>query len=201
MDLNRLKAMWPSTHRGAWMESAYARGLVSVIVPAYNRARLISESLDSVFAQTYRPLELIVVDDGSSDGTAAAAEAWNCRCAADEEFVLRILSQDHTGAPAARNCGLARCSGEFIQFFDSDDLLHPEKIRRQVARLARDDRIDLTYGRTAYFTEAADWSADPYVRFPKHGGATPDCVPSRRMLAGPLCAVPTPSLSSCRPVG
>ena len=169
MDVTRLQAMWPSTNRGPWMGSAYEPGLVSVIVPAYNRARLISESLDSVFAQTYRPLELIVVDDGSTDGTSAAVEAWNRRCSADQEFVLRILRQDHSGAPAARNCGLARCGGEFIQFFDSDDLLHPEKIRRQVARLTRHDRVDLTYALTANFTEAVDWSADPCVTFPKTG--------------------------------
>lgn len=168
MDANHLKALWPTTYRGPWMEPACQPGLASVIMPAYDRVGVIAESLDSVFAQTYRPLELVVVDDGSTDGTSALVEAWGRGdCADDEEFLLRSVRQDHSGAPAARNCGLVRCRGEFIQFLDSDDLLHPKKIEKQVARLVQDRRIDLTYARTAYFTETVDWSADPYGRFPE----------------------------------
>ena len=169
MDASRLSAMWPSTGRGPWMASAHEPGLVSVIVPAYDRATLIGDSLDSVRAQTYRPLELIVVDDGSTDGTAAAVEAWYGKHPDDPELTLRILRQEHSGASATRNCGLVRCGGEFIQYFDSDDLLHPQKIQRQVARLVGDERIDATYAATAYFTDAVDWNAPAYVTFPKAG--------------------------------
>lgn len=172
MDVTRLEAMWPPGSRGPWMESAYEPRIVSVIVPAYNRASLIPESLDSVLAQTYRPLELIVVDDGSTDATVAVVEAWNGKRTSDPEFVLRMFRQEHAGAPAARNHGLVQSRGEFIQFFDSDDLLHPEKIRMQVARLARDVQLDIIYGRTARFTDVADWSGDPYVTFPKAGEQT-----------------------------
>ncbi len=169
MDVTRLEAMWPPRDRRPWMESACEPCIVSVIVPAYNRADLISESLDSVLAQTYRPLELIVVDDGSTDGTAGVVEAWNGRRAPDPEFELRCYRQEHAGAPAARNHGLLRSCGEFIQFFDSDDLLHPEKIRTQEARLAEDVQLDIVYGRSSYFGDIADWNAEPYVTFPKAG--------------------------------
>jgi len=167
MDASHLRTLWPSDYRGPWMETAYEPGLVSVIVPTYDRAALICESLDSVFAQSYRPLELIVVDDGSTDGTSAPVEAWSRRCLNDEAFVFRSFRQEHCGAAAARNLGLVHCRGEFIQFLDSDDLLNPKKIEKQVARLVQDRRIDLTYARTAYFTETVDWSADPYGRFPE----------------------------------
>ena len=168
MDANHLKALWPTTYGRPWMEPASQPGLASVIMPTHDRADVISQSLDSVLAQTYRPLELVVVDDGSTDGTSARVEAWSLGgCADDEAFLLRLVRQDHSGAPAARNCGLVRSRGEFIQFLDSDDLLHPNKIEKQVARLGRDERIDLTYARTAYFTETVDWTADPYGRLPE----------------------------------
>lgn len=169
MDASHLRALWPTAYGGPWMEPAFEPGLVSVIVPTYERAGLICESLDSVFAQSYRPIELIIVDDGSTDGTPALVQAWSRGHAEDQDFEIRTLQQDHAGAPAARNVGLVRCRGEFIQFLDSDDLLHSEKIERQVARLMRDKRLDVTYAHAAYFTVTADWSAEPYDRFPKAG--------------------------------
>ena len=103
--------------------------LVSVVIPAYNRAALIGESLESVYAQTYEPLEVIVVDDGSSDDLASALSPYLDRG-------LRLIRHEvNKGAPAARNTGIAEAKGEFIAFLDSDDLWEPDKTARQVSAL------------------------------------------------------------------
>lgn len=110
------------------MSEGFEPGLVSVIVPTYNRASLIVESLDSVWAQTYRPIELLVVDDGSTDNTRELVEEWSRKCAGDDHFRLFYLHQENSGAPTARNLGLIKSRGEFIQLLDSDDLLPPERL-------------------------------------------------------------------------
>ncbi len=129
------KSLWPETCHGRWMSERYEPGLASVIIPTYNRARLLTEAMDSVLAQTYRPIELIVVDDGSTDHTRKAIEQWSSKCADDHLFRLSHFHQGNKGAPAARNLGLVQSHGEYIQFLDSDDILHPEKIERQAAEL------------------------------------------------------------------
>jgi len=111
-------------HAGLRRDDA-VRGLVSVIVPAFNAARWIAETLTSIRAQTYEPLETIVIDDGSVDATASIASASGA-------MVLRVQG---AGPGGARNAGLARARGEFIQFLDADDLLATGKIARQVAVL------------------------------------------------------------------
>jgi glycosyltransferase involved in cell wall biosynthesis len=100
--------------------------LVSCIVPVFNGERYLREALDSIFAQTYRPLEVIVADDGSTDGTAMVIAAFgDC---------VRSLRQCNQGPAAARNLGLRGATGEFVAFLDADDLWHPEKLERQMAR-------------------------------------------------------------------
>lgn len=112
--------------------------LVSVIVPTYNRAHLIVFTLDSVFRQTYRPIEVLIVDDGSQDKTEEVVRDWAAQqCVGDERFSLEYVRQDNAGPSAARNTGLRECSGEFIQFLDSDDILHPEKLAKQVTAIQR----------------------------------------------------------------
>lgn len=103
--------------------------LVSVVIPAFNRASLIGESLESVYAQSYEPLEVIVVDDGSSDDLEAALAPYIRRG-------LRLIRHDRNmGAPAARNTGIKEAKGEFIAFLDSDDLWEPEKTEKQVQKI------------------------------------------------------------------
>jgi len=132
------------------MDSSYEAGLVSVIVPAYNRARLIRETLDSVHAQTYRPIELIVIDDGSTDDTAEIVDAWaHDHHAPAEGFTVRPRRQANQGPQVARNHGLRESTGEFIQFLDSDDRLMPIKLASQVAAI-REHRADYAYGQTEY---------------------------------------------------
>jgi len=129
----------PGTCHGRWMSPEYEPGLVSVIIPTYNRAHLVTDAMDSVWAQTYRPIELIVVDDGSTDNTREVVERWGEEHSGDPQFELRYFYQENRGAPAARNLGLIESKGEFIQFLDSDDLLVEHKIRLQLTALAKHD--------------------------------------------------------------
>jgi len=102
--------------------------VVSVIIPAYNSARWLPETLHSVVAQTWGDLEIVVVDDGSSDDTLS-------RAATIEDRRIKLVQQTHSGAAAARNRGLRETTGELIQFLDADDLLSPGKITAQVNAL------------------------------------------------------------------
>jgi glycosyltransferase involved in cell wall biosynthesis len=100
---------------------------VSVVIPAYNAADTIGRALDSVAAQTVPPDEVIVVDDGSTDGTAALV-------AARTDLPIRLIaSPGRSGAAAARNLGIAAARGEFVAFLDADDEWLPEKLARQLA--------------------------------------------------------------------
>jgi glycosyltransferase involved in cell wall biosynthesis len=94
----------------------------SVIIPTYNRARLVPEAVESVLAQTHREFEVIVVDDGSTDDTAAALGPYGDR--------IRCVRQPNRGLAAARNRGLREARGELVAFLDSDDLYEPEFLRR-----------------------------------------------------------------------
>ena len=114
--------------------------LVSVVVPCYNVEDCVEATVVSALEQTHAPLEVICVDDGSSDGTVDILQRLQ---AADGR--VRIIEGDHAGAPAARNKGLATALGEYVQFLDSDDLLLPEKVGHQVA-LAQAAAADLVAG-------------------------------------------------------
>ena len=99
--------------------------LVSVIIPAYNAEKYILECLDSVFNQEYEPLEVIVVDDGSTDATISLIKNKG----------IIVLEQDSKGGCAARNKGFTNSNGDFIQFLDADDILAPNKISSQIEQL------------------------------------------------------------------
>lgn len=102
--------------------------LVSCIVPVFNGERFLPEAVDSLLAQRYTPLEIIVVDDGSTDGTRPLIESYGNR--------IRCVRQTNAGPATARNTGIAAAHGEFISFLDSDDLWHPDKLAFQMARFA-----------------------------------------------------------------
>lgn len=112
--------------------------LVSVIIPVFNRADTIGTTLDSVKAQIYRPIEVLVVDDGSADESVQVIQEWITNNKSQNLSVL-LIQQENKGAPAARNQGLVRASGSYLQFLDSDDTLEPEKIRAQVGVLEASD--------------------------------------------------------------
>jgi|SRR6267378_4283950 len=99
-------------------------GLVSVIIPTYNRAQLCKEAVESALSQTYHDIEVIVVDDGSTDSTREVVSHLDSR--------VRYLSQKNSGVSAARNLGMQSARGEFIAFLDSDDTWLPWKLQLQV---------------------------------------------------------------------
>lgn len=101
--------------------------LVSILIPAYNAERWIAESIRSAVAQTWQRKEIIVVDDGSTDGTAAVARGF-------ASAGIQVLSAgENRGVAAARNLAFERCRGDYIQIMDADDILAPDKIERQLA--------------------------------------------------------------------
>ncbi|WP_454778557.1 glycosyltransferase family 2 protein [Georgenia muralis] len=115
-----------------------AEPLVTVVVPLHNGAEYLGETLDSIAAQTYKAIEVVVVDDGSTDRSIEVARA--------HRVGARILEQKHLGVAVARNRGLAEASGKWITFLDQDDLWHPERIARLVDWLGdhQDQRIVIT---------------------------------------------------------
>jgi glycosyltransferase involved in cell wall biosynthesis len=115
--------------------------LVTVVIPAYNAARTIDETLRSVRNQTHRRLEIIVVDDGSEDATSQIVEAHIA-----EDDRIRLIWQPNSGVAAARNRGIAKAKGDLIAPIDADDLWRIDKIERQLAALYRGgDAVGLVY--------------------------------------------------------
>jgi glycosyltransferase involved in cell wall biosynthesis len=108
---------------------------VSIIIPTYNRAHFLPDAIESVFAQTYRNWELIVVDDGSTDNTKEVVEKYGSR--------VRYFYQENKGPGAARNLGIRQARGEYIAFLDSDDMWMPEKLERQVRLFEREPDVGL----------------------------------------------------------
>lgn len=116
--------------------------LVSTIIPVHNRSDLLREAVASVLAQTYRPIEIVIVDDGSTDDTAAVAREL---AQASAEHIV-VIQQANAGPGAARQRGLDQAQGSFIQFLDSDDLLLPTKFALQVEALLRQPDCQICYG-------------------------------------------------------
>src|SRR5712692_6205416 len=110
------------------------RDMISCIVPVFNGERYLAEALESILKQSYRPLEIIVVDDGSTDGTANVVARYGAK--------VRCLRQPNSGPAIARNLGLSAATGEFVAFLDADDLWHPEKLERQMARFQARPELD-----------------------------------------------------------
>lgn len=127
-----------------WIGSRFQKGLVSVIIPTYNRAAFLEEALQSVMKQTYRPIECIVVDDGSTDNTTEVLATFDKQ--KDERLTLICLKQKNAGAPVARNAGTAASNGEYIQYLDSDDVLYSHKLANQVVFLQQNAHCDCVFG-------------------------------------------------------
>jgi len=106
--------------------------LISVVIPVYNRKLLITHAMDSVVAQSYRPLELLIVDDGSTDRTVEAVQSWVDVHPNSDLFITKLICQERLGGNAARNRGIEASSGDFIAFLDSDDLWLTNKLKKQV---------------------------------------------------------------------
>jgi hypothetical protein len=134
--------------------------LVSIIIPCRNAAPWLAEAIESCLHQTWRPVEIIVIDNGSIDASRAVAEAY-----VPHSVVLLDCAQE--GASAARNAGLERASGELIQFLDADDVLDRDKIRTQVERLSAAPPLSVASGAWARFRQSpaeARFAAEPVWR-------------------------------------
>ena len=140
--------------------------LASVIIPVYNGELYLAEALDSVFAQDYRPIEVIVVDDGSTDGTATVANEYS---------QVHYLHQPNQGPPVARNTGLSYCTGDLITLLDADDLWVPGKLSMQVAYLEAHPEAGCVIGKIRISFKRAS---------PDHHGSTIPCLTIIRMYIG-----------------
>jgi glycosyltransferase involved in cell wall biosynthesis len=146
-------------HRSGRVEAP----LVSCIVPVHNGERFLAEAVDSILAQTWRPLEVLVIDDGSTDGTPAVLARYTGR--------VRAMRRANAGPAVARNSGLAAARGEFVAFLDADDLWHPEKLSRQMARFEERPELEICLCHVQNF-----WTGElsrEEARFRDHRIATP----------------------------
>lgn len=116
---------------------------VDVIVPCFNGARLLPQTLESVFAQTYSQVRLVVVDDGSTDDLASVVSKYQGRC--------ELLRKPNGGQASARNLGIRETSGQYVCLLDADDLLRPTMLARLVARLEAQPETDAVYAKTLAF--------------------------------------------------
>lgn len=128
------------------MTVARSAGKVSVVISAYNAQKYIAAAIESVLAQSYPDVECIVVDDGSSDGTAEVVAA----------YPVRYMYQANAERSAARNRGIAAAEGAYISFLDADDLLAPEKLADQAAFLQAHQELDAVYSRVCYFHDGEE---------------------------------------------
>lgn len=118
---------------------------ISVVIPVFNRAGLVQRAIASALAQSLPPQEILVIDDGSTDGSGDAARA----CGPS----VRVIAQPNAGLPAARNAGVAAAAGEWIAFLDSDDLWPLDSLACRAAALATDPALDLIFGHFDCFLE------------------------------------------------
>lgn len=147
---------------------------VSVIVPVHNGERHLGEALASVFEQTVPPGEVVVVDDGSTDGSLEVAA----------RFPVRILRTEHRGASAARNSGITASTGPLVAFNDHDDLWQPDKLERQLAFLDAHPETGCVFCRIRAFMdpgiERPPWVLDEYLTGRGFVGFGPQSMLSRR---------------------
>ncbi len=120
-----------------------SKPLVSIVIPAYNAQDYLAEAIDSALEQDYSPAEIIVVDDGSTDKTAAIAQAYSSTSYSKTAYgkTIRYSFQKNGGTSIARNCGVEMASGDLLAFLDADDVWLSDKLARQVRAL--EDHADL----------------------------------------------------------
>jgi len=150
--------------------------LVSVVIPVLDGERFLAETLESVFAQDYPRFEVIVVDDGSTDGTADVARSFGA---------VRYIHQSNQGQAVARNTGIAAARGEFLAFLDADDLWTPNKLSLQVGYLLTHPEIGFTLSRQRIFLEPGaerpSWLRDDLIDR-EHVGFFPSTLVVRRSV-------------------
>ena len=137
-------------------ESPAQAGLVTVVIPTYNRSAIVRRAIESALNQTYANLECVVVDDGSSDDTRSVVESYGPR--------VRYFYQENAGVTAARNHAMRRAQGEFLAFLDSDDLWKPWRIESQVAALRRHPEAGLAWTDMTAVQRSGEPICERYLR-------------------------------------
>ena len=137
--------------------------LVSVVVPVYNTEQYLGPAIESILAQTYQALEIVVVDDGSEDASLEVARSF---------AQVRCFNRPHQGQAVARNFGAKECRGQFISFLDADDLWLPTKLELQVTALKADPGLDMVFGQIEEF-HSPDLSPEECARVKTRPGPLP----------------------------
>lgn len=149
------------THHEARAPSDHAPPIVSAIITTHNRAGYLEEAIASVRAQDYGSIEIIVVDDGSTDATREVVAVFGTAC--------RYRFQRNMGVSAARNSGVAMARGAFLAFLDDDDLWVPEKTREQMQALDSEPALDVVYGMAEQFI-SPELAVESRARFARTAG-------------------------------
>ena len=131
------------------------RRVIAVVIPVYNGAAFLAEAIDSALAQGDQLLDVLVVDDGSTDESAAVAARYAPR--------VRLMQQQNRGAAAARNAGVAATAGDLIAFLDADDTWYPGKLAKQLAAFDADASLDMVFGHALQFVMGTESDATPSV--------------------------------------
>ena len=129
---------------GDWINPEGTAGLVSIVVPTHNRATLLRETLAALLGQTHRPLQIVVVDDGSEDDTKSVVRDLAASTSGDVEIVYEW--QDKQSAPAARNAGARLTQGEYLVFMDDDDLVRQNFLESRIRALNENEGTNLAFG-------------------------------------------------------
>lgn len=147
--------------------------LVSVMIPVYNGEAYLGEAIDSVLQQDYRPIEIVVVDDGSDDGSGVVARSYGDQ--------VRYVRQDRAGNGAARNRAVALATGELFTFLDADDRLAPGALSRLVTTLTHDQSLEAVYGHVREFV-SPDLDAEALARLRPPIDRIAGCLPTNMLM-------------------
>ena len=149
--------------------------LVSVIIPVYNYDRYLAEAIESALGQTYQHLEVIVVDDGSTDRSGEVARSFAGRG-------VRYCHQVNAGIGPARNKGVELAQGEFFAFLDADDRWPEEKTERQLHAFERDPALEMVFGQAVQLHNGPEWEAGMKDKKLPAAGMVPGMVPGTMLI-------------------
>jgi glycosyltransferase involved in cell wall biosynthesis len=149
--------------------------LVSVIIPVYNYDRFLGEAIESVLGQTYQHLEVIVVDDGSTDQSGEVAKSFAGRG-------VRYCHQGHAGIGPARNKGVELAQGDYIAFLDADDRWPAEKLDRQLRAFDNDPTLEMVFGQALQLRNGPAWEAGVRDSRLAVSGMVPGLVPGTMLI-------------------
>jgi Glycosyl transferase family 2 len=149
-----------------------AEPAIGVVIPAWNAERWLGEALQSVLDQTPRPVDIVVIDDGSSDHTAAVAEGFGS--------AVRVARQANAGIGAARNRGVELIEGDLVTFLDADDMLTPGSLLCRAQAFARRGELDIVFGGVGQFSEIRDGA--PVALAQAQPGHLPTAMLARRSV-------------------